>query len=245
MKALKWMSSAVLMSLLVSSCFIDIDDDDGLFGCVDGDGPVVSEEVNMDEFDGIRLKGSMDVFIQQGDEQKVVIEGKQNLIDELNYEVNGGIWDIDFDDCVRDVDNFDVYITLPLLRTVQVQGSGNVIGENRFVIGDLEIKITGSGDVSLEAEADDMNVYISGSGDLELEGVADDVKYRIDGSGDVRAFGLECQTADIDVSGSGDLEVWVLELLRVHIDGSGDVYYKGNPTLDVTIDGSGDVIDKN
>ena len=245
MKTLKWMTAAVFMSLIMTSCFINIDDDDGFFGCTDGDGPIITEELFLDDFDGIRVKSSINVYLTQGDDQKVVVEGKSNLIEILGRDVNGGIWEIDFEDCVRDVDEFNVYITLPLFKTIQIDGSGDVYSENTLLTGDLELEIEGSGDIDVALQADDLEVDIEGSGEVKLEGFADDVKYRIDGSGDVNAFDLECQTADVSISGSGDVEVLVIEFLKVRIDGSGTVRYKGDPELDVDIEGSGEVIDAN
>jgi hypothetical protein len=241
----KWITAAMFISMIMSSCFINIDDDDGFFGCTDGDGPIITEEIFLSDFDGIRLSSSINVYLTQGDDQKVVVEGKANLIEILDRDVNGGIWEIDFEDCVRDVDEFNVFITLPMFKAIQIDGSGDVYSENTLLTGDLDIDIEGSGDLDLAIEADDIDVGIEGSGEVTLEGFADYVKYRIDGSGDVKAFDLECQTADISISGSGDIEVLVIELLKVRIDGSGTVRYKGTPELDVDISGSGEVIDAN
>jgi len=245
MKTLKWISSALMVTLLMTSCFIDVDDDGGLFNCVDGDGPIITEEIFLDDFDGIRIEGEMNVFLKQGPNQEVIVEGKENLIDELERDVNGGIWNIDFDGCVRDIDEFNIFITIPDLTVIRIDGSGDVVTENLFVIEDLEIDIEGSGDIDLVLEADDINTSVEGSGDIRLEGQADEVRYRIEGSGDVKAYGLECRVADINVAGSGDLEVFVTEYLKVRIEGSGSVFYRGNPELDVFIDGSGDVVDDN
>lgn len=37
----KWLVMVMVFCMIVSSCFIDVDDDDGFFGCVDGDGFIV------------------------------------------------------------------------------------------------------------------------------------------------------------------------------------------------------------
>lgn len=242
---LKWIFGSLVIGLSMTGCFIDVNDDEGLFGCVNGDGPIITQELNLDEFDGIRVPGDIDVFIKQGDFQEVLVEGKENLIDELDLRVSGGVWSVEFDGCVRDVDEFNVFITMPNLRSAKISGSGNIISENVFVIGDVELDITGSGNIDLAMEADDVDASITGSGELDLEGIADDVKYRISGSGDIKAFDLECNTADISISGSGDVEVLVIDFLKARISGSGDVFYKGNPELDVSTSGSGDVIDAN
>jgi len=239
---------AFATALLLSGCFIDIDDDDGItIGCLNADGPYVSRSLALPEFTGIRNFTSAKVFLQQGSEQEVIVEGKDDVIGEIERDVSGdGVWDIEFDRCVRDVDELTIFITLPTIRSLRINGSGDLRGENLFQIEDLKVEIDGSGDLDIAVEADDLNADIDGSGDLLLEGVADESLYRIDGSGDVRAYGLTAQTADIDIDGSGNVWVRVEAFLKVDIDGSGGVYYKGSPTLDIdTSDGSGDVIDDN
>ena len=246
MKQLQWMLFASVITLTASSCFVNINDEDGFFGsCIDGAGPIVTRELTVAPFEGIELPISGDVFLTQGPEQKVIVEGKDNIIDEIELDVQNGIWKIEFNRCVRDIDLLRVFITVPDLTRIRVSGSGDVVSENTFVIQDLEIDIPGSGNVDLSLDADDLDIDIPGSGRLTLEGLADETKYRISGSGDVHAFNLECRVADISVPGSGDLEVFVTELLKVRISGSGDVFYRGDPALDISITGSGDVIDAN
>ena len=113
------------------------------------------------------------------------------------------------------------------------------------VIGDIELRITGSGDLDMALEADDIEVDISGSGKVVLEGTGDELEIDITGSGDVRAFDLAVQEADVNISGSGDAEVRVANRLDVRISGSGDVFYKGQPEINDIITGSGDLIDAN
>lgn len=246
MKRNYWMLFSVAIALLGSGCFINVNDEDGFFGnCVNGQGPVVTRELPIAPFEGIELPISADVFLKQGPVQEVIVEGKDNIIDEIELDVRNGIWVIEFNRCVRDIDLLRIFITVPNLTQLRIPGSGDVVSENTFVIEDLEVDIPGSGNVDLALEADDLDIEIPGSGRLTLEGTADETKYRISGSGDVHAFNLECRTADISIPGSGDVEVFVTEFLRVRISGSGDVYYRGDPALDISISGSGDVIDAN
>jgi hypothetical protein len=244
MKTQLW-GMALLAATLLSGCFINIDDDDISIGCLNADGDYESRTLNLSEFEGVKNTTSAKVFITQGAEQEVIVEGKEDAIDELELDVRNGIWEIEFDRCVRDLDEFLIIITMPTIRHLRNTGSGDMVGENVFQLEDLEIDISGSGDVDLALNGDDIDAKLSGSGDLILEGTADESFYRISGSGDVQAFNLETRTADIRSSGSGNADVFVLELLKASLSGSGDVRYKGNPTLDVSTTGSGDVIDAN
>lgn len=241
----KWLMMAFALTLTVSSCFIDIDDDDGFFGCVDGDGPVVEEILSLSEFSGINLNLPIEVIVKQGDIQEVRVEGKQNIIDELERDIRNGVWEIETRDCVRDIGNMKIFITIPEIQELTIAGSGEIFGENVFLVQDVELRISGSGNMDLAMEGDDYEVIITGSGNIKLEGLADELDLKITGSGDVAAFKLDAQRARIEITGSGNAEVLVQDELDVKISGSGDVRYKGSPSLDINISGSGRVVDAN
>ncbi len=248
MNYLRYWGALLCFSLiLLPSCIIDLDDDDDDFygNCIDGDGPIVSEVLNLPNFRGIQLSVEANVVLRQGSFQEIIVEGKSNVVREIERDLESGIWDIEFDRCVRDVDELNIFITTPVIDYIGLTGSGEIFGENVLLVDDIELRISGSGDIDLALEADDIEADLAGSGRLFLEGVADEIELDITGSGDVRAFNLTVNRADIDILGSGDVEITVLEELDVDIEGSGDVYYRGNPSLDIDISGNGRVIDAN
>jgi hypothetical protein len=247
MKTIKFLFALLFIgSTLFTGCFVDINDDDSLFGCMDADGPVTTVELDLDEITGISLAMEARVELTQGPEQMITVEGKSDIFDELDLDVsNQGVWTIRTVDCVRDVDNLTFYVTVPDLRDITVSGSGEVYSSNTFTIEDIDLRISGSGEIDLALDADDIDAHISGSGKIKLEGTADELDMNISGSGDLRAFDLFTRAVDIRISGSGDAEVRASDRLDVRISGSGDVFYKGNPLLDVSISGSGEVIDAN
>jgi hypothetical protein len=186
-----------------------------------------------------------DVYITQGPVFEVRVEGQANVIEELELDVRNRFWEIEFDRCIRNMDGFRIYITMPDIRELRISGSGEIYGENVFITDDLDLRISGSGNMDLALDADDINAFVIGSGDLRLEGLADDLVLRISGSGDLYGFDFECNSADIEIVSSGDAEVFVNSRLDVRISGSGDVFYKGNPSIDQRTSGSGRVIDAN
>lgn len=232
-------------SLLLTGCFVDINDDDGLFGCIDADGPISTITLELEPLAGIELAMDARVELTQGPEQSITVEGKSDIFDELDLDVRNGVWTIRTEDCVRDVDDLTFFITVPDLREIKLSGSGEIFSTNTFEVGDIEVRISGSGEIDLGLLADDIEADISGSGKLVFEGEADELDLRISGSGDLRGFDLSVREADINITGSGDAEITVADRLDVFITGSGDVFYKGQPTLDVSITGSGEVIDAN
>jgi hypothetical protein len=209
---------------------------------IEGTGPVVERKISLDNIKGISLPGSAKIYLTQGNKQDVRIEGQENIIDNLNTIVTGEIWRIDNKKPVWRCETLKIYITLEKLRLIKISGSGDVFTTNHFTgLNDLEIRISGSGNLDLDIEADDITTHVSGSGDITLRGIADNLDSGISGSGSIRASELKVGTADVRVSGSGGMDLWVTDRLNAHISGSGNIYYTGNPKIDTSISGSGHV----
>jgi hypothetical protein len=85
----------------------------------------------------------------------------------------------------------------------------------------------------------------SASGDINLRGVALYGEYTHSGSGLIYARDLVTQNADVKISGSGDVYVFVVKELGVKITGSGDLFYRGSPTIYSDITGTGEIYNGN
>ena len=205
------------ISFFIQSC-------DGLQ--TDGVGDPITEEFELDNFDEFTVDGSMDVKLTQGPEQKVFVTAQPNILDLIRTRVNNGHWKITYTRPVNIDRKTIIEITLPDIRRMEIDGSGDITGQNDFDLDNLDIRIDGSGDVELFGQVE--NQFID-----------------IDGSGDVDNFDLISQKTTVIIDGSGDVEVTAEVKLDVEISGSGDVKFKGDPDVDIKVDGSGEVIDAN
>lgn len=238
-------SLLVLLAVLftVTSCYQD--DNDGIFNCVKGEGNIVTQEINVSEFTGVKLEIAADIYITQGDAFVVSVTGQQNIINELERDVNNGTWEVEFDRCVKNYDELTIHITMPEIDYLAISGSGTMYSQNTLDVDELDLKISGSGDMILDLNAYKVDATISGSGQMKLDGITEIAEYKISGSGDYHAFGLQADIVEVKISGSGNAEVLAIDYLKVEITGSGDVFYRGTPTLDVSITGSGNIYDYN
>jgi len=228
----------VLLITLLSVTSCHIHDDDGIFNCIKGEGNIVTQEIYLEDFTGVKLEVAGDIYITQSDGFSVNVTGPQNIINELERDVKNGIWDIEFDRCVKKYNELTIYITMPEIDYLAISGSGTIYSENTFDVNELELKISGSGDMILDLNAYKIEANISGSGQMKLRGESEVAEYKISGSGDYHAFDLEANVVEVKISGSGDTEVFARDYLKVEITGSGDVYYRGDPSLDVSVTGS-------
>ena len=210
--------------------------------CEGGEGPTVTKDLTIGEFTGIDLDISAKVFVTQGESFSVSAEGQENIINMLELDINNDVWEIEYDEtCVGRHNGLTLFITMPEITSLEINGSGEIVSENVIDAPNLDLKIRGSGDMDLALTASEVDAHIDGSGSMQLEGTADDIDVEIHGSGDLKGFDLEVLRADVEIDGSGDVELNVSEFIRVEINGSGDVFFKGDAELDETINGSGEV----
>ncbi len=232
----------VVVLLTTQSCYFNFEDDG--FGCVRARGPIVTESFTLPPYNRIINAIGADITLRQSNNEIFEISASENILDEITLRVIDGELIIDNRDCINN-SNIDIFVSIPDIESVQNVGSGDIFGDNLWEVDDLELRITGSGKIDAEFNADFVSAEITGSGRLDLFGEVDISAIRISGSGDINAFGLDANDQDIVISGSGNCEVVAQSQLDVLISGSGNVFYKGNPQVSATISGSGSVIDAN
>jgi hypothetical protein len=211
-------------------------------GTIKGEGEVVKKEISLDAFEAVGLSFNGNVVLTQGSPQKVVVEAQANIIDNIKREVRGGSWSIGYKENVREAKPVTVYITMPTLKGAAVAGSGNISSTSKFTgLKDLDLDVSGSGNIELSFEAQSADVAISGSGGAELDGMTQSLDIAISGSGNVHATKLKASNCEVSIAGSGDAEVFVNGDLKAAISGSGDVHYTGNANVTAKVAGSGEV----
>lgn len=236
------MRTILFLSLSLSLIFINQSCAQNWGRGIKGEGPTVEKSLRLDDFSGLKLTMAADVFLTQGNQQSVKIVGQQNIIDLIETNVQGGVWKIKTSQNVRNYDDLKIYITISHLSYAKISGSGDITTEGAFKnCDDLDLGVSGSGSLKINADADNVNVGISGSGDVELSGQTNSLGLHVSGSGDIDAMDMRSNDADVHISGSGECRLNVDKQLDVHVSGSGDVYYKGNPSVHSRISGSGDL----
>ncbi len=211
--------------------------------CKKGSGDIASIERGLPQFNGIEINGSFDVHIKKDSVQKVVISTDDNILPIIETEVENGILEIEIDDdeCLRRSSKVDVYISMPTLSKVRLNGSGKVIGDGQFTGDEMNVSINGSGNISLNFNGTNLKSKIDGSGNITLSGTANNSSHEINGSGRINAKNTESEKVNTKINGSGNISVSSSQTLKVNISGSCSVGYTGNPETDVSISGSGKV----
>lgn len=211
---------------------------------IKGNGKVITEKRTTAGYDEINVSGFFDVVLVSGKEGAISIQGEENLLQYVKVEVDGNILKIYTEKNVNISTSKGIVLTVPFeqISFVSLSGSGDLKSKNTIVGSKFAAKLSGSGDLTLDVKTTDFEANLSGSGDVALTGSSDNFVSKISGSGDVDAADLVSKTANLTISGSGDMKVNCTQSLYARVSGSGDIAYKGNPeSKDTKVSGSGEI----
>ena len=212
---------------------------------IEGEGPVVSELRTHNQFTGIDLRASADVFFTIDTVFRVELRAQQNILDVLETYISNNNLVIRFKNDVRvkSHDPIQAIIHLPAVSNLRISGSGDIRSMSNLVAGALNLEVSGSGDIELTGiTATDLEARISGSGSIRaVNGVVGEERLTISGSGDIDLAHVATTKAVASISGSGNIWVTVSQILNATISGSGSVHYKGQPQISASVSGSGKV----
>ncbi len=200
-----------------------------------------------ESFDSVRLQGDIDVILTQSDSTSLVVEARPDLLGRIKSEVRNGELILSYSSPLEiHLGSYNhsprALLSMKALKRITIEGSGDVHATSWSSRDDLELSITGSGNVAISnLTARELRTRLSGSGDARLSGTVSSADIRINGSGDFEASDLRSANVAVSIAGSGDASVWAERSLSISIAGSGDVEYFGRPTVSQSIAGSGDV----
>jgi hypothetical protein len=185
------------------------------------------------DFSYVSMGINADVTIKQGSKTELIIEGDEDDLEDIETIVSGDKLKI------RNESNSSwwgnnhskvkIYITLKEFSGASVSGSGEVVSSGVLKGGNIDLGVSGSGDLELDLDVLDVDCGISGSGSIYLNGKGKTSSLSISGSGKLDAADFEVETIGIRISGSGSAYVNVSKEIDSRISGSGTIRYKGDP----------------
>jgi hypothetical protein len=237
MKVFKFLVPAIILFLTLQAC------NKGKIWGIHGKGSNVSETRNAGSFTGIDMRCDADVEVVRDSTFSIEITGQANILKVLDTKIENGNLVIDYNKRVWRHNKVKIIVHTGNIQLLYLSGSGNINVQNTITATILDLKMSGSGNLSTaDVNVQTLTAHISGSGDIKIAGgTIQSEKFSISGSGDINAEYVVANTSSAKISGSGSIIVNVTENLNVEISGSGDVKYRGNPIVNSNISGSGSV----
>lgn len=224
---------------------------------------LTSEKRSLDQaINQIEISGPIDLKLVQAASPEMTLHAEQRLLSRFVIEQNGSTLSIKFSDSTfYSKHPVSVDLSLPKLQRLAVRGSGDT-EVNGFTGDQIQLVVTGSGQVNLNGSYQQVSASLRGSGDVKLNtgngksmdldligtgnifatGQAQTLTTHLTGSGDIDAEAVLADNATVSLNGSGDTKVHAKQSVTVSLRGSGDVNVAGKPgQRNITRTGSGEV----
>jgi hypothetical protein len=234
MKRIIFFLSLIVPSLL--SCQIKADN---WFKSVSGNGNVTKETRKVESFDGIKASAGINVFLFQGDEEKVVVEADENLHDCIKTEVKGSTLHCYIDCNIHFSKQMNVYVNYKTLNKINASSGSDVSGETLLKTGMLNVEVSSGADVKIEVDAQSVYCNVSSGSDATLKGKAGKFEGSASSGADIKANELTVNTCEASASSAGDIRITVTERIKANASSGGDITYYGNPEIEHIEESSG------
>tara|TARA_R100000005_G_scaffold96582_1_gene84798 strand:+ start:11750 stop:12628 length:879 start_codon:yes stop_codon:yes gene_type:complete len=196
----------------------------------------------------VEVQGQADVEISQGTSTELLVRGASARLSPEPFHVRGQTLILGVPaNSGQATAGVQFKLTLPLLESLRVAGSGDVF-VRALRVDNFKLRVDGAGDVHLFAlRGDSAEVFMRGDGDVQVaEAALQALQLRLSGAGDIFLGPLQAESIEAVVNGSGDIaasEEGHTTVLSVTVVGSGDVDFSGLTAsdVDVSVIGSGGV----
>ncbi len=199
-----------------------------------------SETFELGNFTEIYLEGGYQVFLAQGDENKVTVKVlDDDIFDDLRIKTDNNKLRIRVE---RDCFNYGrvkLYITFKTLAKVNIEGGVKLKTKGYLNLNNLEMYVSGGAKIEFDMKADNVTIFGEGGILFEFGGVAKSLDIKISGAGHIDAEGLRAENVSVKIEGVGSGTVYATETLYAEINGIGKINYRGDPKVTSNIDGIG------
>jgi len=231
--------SIFLISLIVPmliSCHIKADN---WLKSKSGNGNVTKETRKVESFDGIKASAGINVFLFQGNEEKVVVEADENLHECIVTEVKGSTLHCYIDGNIRFSKEMNVYVNYKMLNKINASSGSDVSGETLLKTEILNVDVSSGADVKVEVESNSVFCDVSSGSDATIKGKAENFKGSASSGADLKASELTVSSCEASASSAGNIRITVIDRINAHASSGGDITYYGSPKIEHINESSG------
>jgi len=227
--------TAIFISSILGSCIFT--------GSIKGNGNVVEETRDLDEFSKISVSRGMNVYITQGTSTKVTVKADENLLKVIDTYVDDETLKVTCTKMIKNATSNKVYVTVPDIKYIKSTSGSNIFSEDSLKTGNLEIKSTAGSNIRLSIEAGELIISAAAGSNIFLNGMAKSVVVKASSGSNIKAGDLQTENCDAKVSSGANIWIKVQNGLTAKASSGGNLFYSGEPNpLNITKSSGGNII---
>lgn len=181
-------------------------------------------------FNTIKISGAFDVKIRKSDRYSYQLLNPNGR--NIRAEQNANVLELEILGPGALADGMPVVIiNTPDLSKIILEGA-NVVDLDWDGNNNMEIRSEGANQLKGNLECNNLILKVEGVGNIDLDGRAEFVEIKSEGGTKINLIGLESKYVEAIAEGVSNIEVWVIERLKVKMEGTAVLKYKGNPSIE-------------
>jgi hypothetical protein len=186
-------------------------------GCIQGEGPLVTEPRDSRPFTNVEAGAGIHVVIHVGPAASVVVEAQEDLLPVIATDVSGDTLHVESVDDFTSSEPVTVTVTTPVLEGIHAGGGATVHLD--------------------EAVGERLELTVKGGARLTASGSATDVTLQADGGSSVELADLLATRTHVDLDGGATATVSASQVVDGRAGGGARLTVRGDPVVDVQTSG--------
>jgi hypothetical protein len=205
----------------------------------------VTEQREVSSFTRVDFRGIGRLVLSQGEKQSVAVTASEAVVSHVRTEVREGVlivsvrWWPGLLFRISEIHTLEVRLVVEELAGLKVSGAGTVESRERIQVKEMDIHLSGAGEIHLELHGRRIGTHLTGAGRVVLWGEADEQDIRLTGAGSIQTERLVTRSAQVHASGAGECRVHATDSLDARLSGAGSIRYVGNPQIQSRVTGMG------
>jgi len=171
-------------------------------GCEKGNGNIISQERNVDGFNGIKFEGVGNVNVYPGENYRVIVKTDSNLMDRVLTTVSGNILQITQKSGQFNASELTINVYMPEIKSITLNSAGNIKVFNGNS-SELSISLTGAGNIEAQdLQVQNVTVNNSGAGNIKIWAI-NTLNGTLSGAGNISYKGSP--TINVNKTGAGNI----------------------------------------
>jgi len=212
-----------------------------------GNSHVTTEERSPNSsFDGIKVSQGINLFLTQGNDEKISVETDENLQDILITKVNNNnVLEVYFDQNVRKATSKNVYVTAKNINLLSTSSGASLTSEDVINSESVQLKSSSGSSIRVEIVATEVTSSSSSGSSIKIIGKTNMFTAKSSSGSTITADRLVASEVEAKVSSGASINVYATDALVATASSGGSIDYEGTPRRLVKNTSSGGSVHKN
>lgn len=215
----------------------------GMFVSADN---TVKELREVESFDAIRVSSGIDVYLFQGEEEKVIVECDDDMQKCIKVTVKNGTLRCNSECRIKRRGDVNIYVNYKYINDIDVNSGSNVYSETVIKSNSMRLSANSGSEIKLNIESSSIKCDAGSGSNVELKGKTEELDCQANSGSNIKAKDLKTENGRVEANNGSNIDVWIEKRAYTEANSGGRIdCYGAAPMIDRHCNSGGKVTLKN